>query len=70
MVRAVSATSSRCPGCGERVEPTQAPVVYAVQLRRLDTKRPATWVETLGGYFHDAGCLRSALGTWREKPKP
>jgi hypothetical protein len=60
-------TFTRCPRCGQKVDPDGEGVRYAVELKRIDTMGGTDRIEGMGGYFH-AGC--AVPSGWLEKPKP
>src|SRR5579864_4806315 len=43
-----------CPGCGKRVEPKGADVVYAVEIKRIDRMGGFDYVEGMGAFFHES----------------
>ena len=43
-------TYTICPSCGQRVEPEQEGVVYAVELERVDTFGATDYIEGVGAF--------------------
>jgi hypothetical protein len=58
-----------CPGCNQRVDPDEPRVIYAVELKRIDTLRGFDYVEGMGAVFHE-GHFPHSSGRWRQKPPP
>lgn len=57
-----------CPYCGERVEPDEPGVVYAVEIREVRTFGGRDFIDGMGGFFHP-GCSPEAVGyARRERP--
>jgi hypothetical protein len=55
-------TFTKCPDCGERIDPREPGVVYAVPREEVATMGPTyTMVDGIGGYFHE-WCSPEALG--------
>ena len=61
---------TRCPYCGEIVDPSDKSVVYAVESAEARTMGGSQLVYGVGGWFH-AGCPPEAVGYARRlKPAP
>jgi hypothetical protein len=60
-----------CEACRVQVRPaTEAGIVYAVKLLRVDAMGPTTeYIEGLGAFFHDA-CFPEGSPHYRRKPMP
>jgi hypothetical protein len=60
-----------CETCREQVRPaSDAGIVYAVTLERIDTMGPTTeYLEGLGVFFHE-GCFPTGSARYRRKPMP
>jgi hypothetical protein len=58
-----------CPTCHARVEPADADVVYAVEIKRFDTMGGPQYSEGMGAYFH-ARCYLEGSTRYKRKPKP
>ena len=60
---------TKCPYCDERIEPDETVAVYAVERRKVTASGPTyTWVDVIGGWFHE-GCPPEAVG-YARRPAP
>jgi len=62
-------TFTKCPGCDEPVDPTDADVIYAVKIELLETMGGPNWTEGMGAFFHGGHFPHDSV-RWRQKPKP
>jgi hypothetical protein len=58
-----------CPACHTRVHPEALNVVYAVEIRRLETMNGLQETDGMGRYFH-LGCFTPYSADWRRLPHP
>jgi len=58
---------TRCPSCGQKIDPANIGAQYAVEMQRVATYAGTEYVEGMGGFFHRE-CL--VPSDWRWRPKP
>ena len=62
-------STTRCPFCGQPVDPGDPTVVYAVESAEAMTMGGSRFTYGLGGWFH-VDCPPEAVGYRRPRPKP